>query len=70
MKDTAAYYLKQKVKKKLENIYTIEDKLIESKMGATSKDCYNYLFITMMNETHDLLELTKPKTENNEQFNH
>ncbi len=70
MKDTAAYYLKQKVKKKLENIYTIEDKLIESKMGATSKDCYNYLFITMMNETHDLLELTKPKTENYEQFNH
>lgn len=70
MKDTAAYYLKQRVKKKLENIYTIEDKLIESKMGASSKNCYNYLFITMMNETHDLLELTKPKTENNEQFNH
>lgn len=68
MKDTAAYYLKQKVNKKLENIKIIEEKLLESKMGATSKNCYNYLFITMMNETQDLLELTKPKNEDNERF--
>jgi hypothetical protein len=68
MKDSQGYYLKWKVKNKLENILTIEEKLIESKMGATNQGVANHLFITMMNETHDLLELTKPKTENYEQF--
>lgn len=70
MIESEKYSIHNEITRLIEKIRTLEEELINSKVGATRQGGYTYEFLLMEQYTDKLLKLTKPlqKEEEKEVF--